>query len=71
MIMAETYYMEVTKDKYELPVAVAETTGELARIRGVAHNTIKSVMYHAKRKKSECKYIKVVIDEEEGKVNEP
>lgn len=68
--MAETYYMEITKDEFELPVAVAETTAELARIRGVAPNTIKSVMYHAKKNKSKCKYIKVVMDEE-GKVNVP
>lgn len=68
--MAETYYMEITKDEFELPVAVAETTAELARIRGVAHNTIKSVMYHAKKNESKCKYIKVVMDEE-GKVNVP
>ena len=69
--MAETYYMEITKDKFELPVAVAETTGELAKLRGVEANTIRCVMSHAKKQKRKCKYIKVVIDEEEGKVNVP
>ena len=30
-----TLYMKVTRDEYELPVAVAETKAELARMLGV------------------------------------
>ena len=35
-----TFYLEVTTDEYELPLAVAETVGELADLRGVKKNAI-------------------------------
>lgn len=39
-------YMAVTSDKYELPVAVADSTGQLAVITGVGANAIRSHISH-------------------------
>ena len=54
-------WMRVTRDKYELPVAVADTAEELARIVGVNPHTI-----FKSRKKSGSRsiYKKVEIEEE-------
>lgn len=41
-------FMCVTLDEYELPVAVAESAVELARICGVKRNTIYTSMQHVK-----------------------
>lgn len=41
-------YMEVTQDEYELPVAVAYTVAELARLRGAKESTIYSCISHEK-----------------------
>lgn len=38
--MNNTVYMQVTHDKYELPLAVADTVVELSRICGVSTNAI-------------------------------
>jgi hypothetical protein len=56
--------MEVTKDEYELPVAVASSPSELARMRGVNPNVISSTISHAKKLKRP-KYYKVEIHDEE------
>ena len=37
-----TIYMTTTKDKYELPTAVAESSSELARILGTTKNVVAS-----------------------------
>lgn len=42
-------WMKVTRDKYELPVAVAETVYELADMLGVTVNSIYSSMYHFRK----------------------
>lgn len=56
-------YMEVTKDKYELPVAVADSAKELGALIGLDAATIYSVMYHCKIKGFKCKYIKVDLED--------
>lgn len=33
-------YMAVTNDRYELPIAVAETPGELAAMLGITKQTV-------------------------------
>lgn len=38
--------MKVTNDKYRLPVAVADSAGELARIVGATKNTVLSSISH-------------------------
>jgi hypothetical protein len=42
-------YLLVTQDEFELPLAVADTQTELARMVGVSHRTIASTL---------CKYRK-------------
>lgn len=61
-----TVYMEVTLDEYELPVAIADSVIELAKMRNTTANTIKSTMSHVKNGTSNVKrskYVKVHIDE--------
>lgn len=54
-------YLLVTKDNYQLPLAVADSADELARIVGVRQSTIiKSI---TQRKKSQ--YIRIYVDLEE------
>ena len=57
-------YMEVTKDKYELPVAIADSVKELARIRNVSANYISSRICHCKTNGHRSKYVRVVIEDE-------
>lgn len=60
--VSKVVYMEVTKDKYELPVAIADSVAELARMIGQSRNTISSAISHAKKKGYNSHYVKVVID---------
>ena len=39
--MQKYYWMRVTKDKYELPIAVGDTSEELAKLDGVKAATIR------------------------------
>lgn len=55
-----TLYMKVTKDKYELPIAVAGSTRELALMLGVTPNCVSSCF--AKKYPS---WKKVEIEDEE------
>ncbi len=41
-------WLKVTHDEFELPIAVAGSAGELARIVGVSANTIMSGLSHMK-----------------------
>lgn len=54
-------YMAITKDKYELPIAVADSCNELARILGIKPNHISSSMSKARKKGYKSRYIKVEI----------
>lgn len=58
-----TVYMEVTRDKYELPIAVANTVYELANMTNTSVNAIRSNICHAKKKGYKCKYVKVEVEE--------
>ena len=58
-------YEAVTQDEYELPVAVADTVGELARQVGVSKLTILSVISHAKAHKRGCVYHRIEYTERE------
>ena len=57
-------YMKVTNDKYELPVAIADSILELADILGVKPQSIYDSMKHVKSRGSWSPYIKVDIGEE-------
>ena len=56
-------YMHVTKDELELPLAVADTVGELARMVGVKENSIFCIMRRAREAGRRCAYVKVEIDD--------
>lgn len=60
-----TVWLYVTKDKYELPLAVADSIPLLARQLGVTTNSIYASMTHSRKKGYRCRYVKVVIDESE------
>ena len=53
-----TLYIKVTKDRYELPVAVAESKSELARMLGVTPSAITHGMHGLKKT-----YLEVEVDE--------
>lgn len=60
-------YMEVTRDEYELPVAVADSAKELAQIVGKNRGSILSQISHEKSgkvKRSIYKRVKIDGDEE-------
>ena len=60
-----TLYMKVTRDEYELPVAVAETKAELARMLGLSKANVRSTF--AKVKKYGYKhstYVVVEVDDD-------
>lgn len=58
-------YMEVTRDKYEFLVAVANNVEELARIVGVKKSTIKSDISHKRGR-----FIRIEVEnEQDGKSN--
>ena len=55
--MMHPLYLEVTKDRYELPVAVADSAYELARMRGVNVTSIlHAVSTRSKRQYRKSKY---------------
>lgn len=56
-------YMEVTMDKYQLPVAVAPTIRELARITGAKPNNISACVTRAKKNGWRSRYVVVEIEE--------
>ena len=58
-------YMKVSKDKYRLPVAIADSPKELAELCGSTRNTILSAISKAKQRKQNSIYLKVEIDDEE------
>lgn len=58
-------YMEVTRDRYELPLAVADSPWELARMRGVTVYPILHAVSHTSRTRR-TKYVKVWVDDEKS-----
>lgn len=62
----ECYYMEITRDKYELPVAVAESMTELANMCGVKVSTICHSVNRKNKQKVPHKYVRVLMDDEGG-----
>ena len=57
-------YMKVTTDRYELPLAVADTGEELARICGVSKNNVYNTMRKARILGHRCQYVRVEVGEE-------
>ena len=52
-------WLEVTKDEFELPVAVADSAAELSEVLGLDAGSVMSSCSRAKRKGYWCKYKKV------------
>lgn len=57
-------YMRVTDDEYELPVAIADTQADLARMVGVGTNTVCSALYKVRKWGQRSVYKEVEIDDE-------
>ena len=58
-------YMKVSRDKYELPEAVAGTISELAKLLEIKENTVHHYFYLQKKYGMNCGYVKVEIDDYE------
>lgn len=57
-------YMAVTCDKYELPLAVADSTIQLAGMVGVRETTIRSnIVRHCKRSHFKMKFMRIEVDD--------
>lgn len=57
-------YLEITKDKFELPLAVAESVEELAKLRNVSPWTIyRSLSNTNVGKTNKSKYLKIKVEE--------
>ena len=57
-----TIFMKVTRDEYELPIAVADSKSELARMLGVRPSSISHGLNQRWKKSS---YVVVEVDDEE------
>lgn len=53
-------YLRVTDDKYELPIAVADTQAELARMLGLSKNNVQKMFMYARRDGGRGRMYKVV-----------
>lgn len=51
-------WLAVTQDKYQLPVAVADTAAELARMMGVRQSTVISSVYRQRLRAKTIKGIR-------------
>ena len=59
-------YLAVTKDKYELPIAVAGTIRELAEMVGIKEGSLKTLIYkYYAGQITSCKYRRVELEDEE------
>ncbi len=52
-------FMLVTKDIYELPLAVADTRKELGALIGVSPTTIANSIARARKNRKKSKYVRV------------
>lgn len=58
-------YMKITRDEYELPVAVADSVIELAKMLGVKPNTISRSLSRQKKHERKSCYKRIEITEDE------
>lgn len=56
-------YIAHTMDKYELPIAVADSAQELAKILGTTSNSILSSISHEKKDGKRRRYKKIVVED--------
>lgn len=58
-------WLLVTKDKYELPLEIADSAGELAQKVGCSVNNIYSAVSHARHRGHNSRFKKVEIEEDD------
>lgn len=58
-----TLYLKITKDKYELPLAVAGSMRELSRMCRITESAVSHAMHETQRRGGRCQYIKVEVDD--------
>ena len=59
-------YLEVTRDKYELPLVVTDSPSKLAKICGVRPNTVcSSCSLHQSGIYKRTRFVSVEVDDEE------
>lgn len=59
-------WMKVTRDKFQLPIAVADSIRELSQITGHSEDTIRSSISHQKHGRiKRSSFIRVSMEEEE------
>ena len=56
-------WIAVSRDKYELPIAVADSIEELAELCGVKVNSIRSYICHARQSGKRCKYVAIEVED--------
>lgn len=59
-------YMKVTNDKYEHPIAIADTQRELAEMLGVTKNCIASSLFYARQGRNKSVYKEVDIGDDDS-----
>ena len=64
--MRKLLYLKVTEDKYELPIAVAESQAELARMLGLKLNTVNCAYHFVRSGKYKNSSYKVVEVDDDG-----
>ena len=57
-------WMKITKDEYELPLAVAESATDLARMLGVSVDTIYSATSRRRNHGDKTAFIKVEVKDD-------
>lgn len=63
--MKNCIYMQVAPDEYELPVAVANSIGELAEITGYTYNQIATrISWFKSGKVKKRQFVKVEVSDE-------
>jgi hypothetical protein len=62
-MMADYIYMEVTQDEYELPVAIASTSTELAKLCQTTTNAIRQGLHRRKNPKRWSRFVRVDVEE--------
>ena len=59
-----TLWMLVTNDKYELPIAVADSAADLARMLGINANTIYSAVCRTDKLGYWSRYVRVEVEDD-------
>nr|DAN89962.1 MAG TPA: Protein of unknown function (DUF1580) [Bacteriophage sp.] len=59
--MKKYVYVAYSKDKYKLPVFVADSVKELSIVMGISENTISSVISHGKKQGKEFRFARVDV----------